>query len=121
MKHLCTVLLVILASGCTSAAALKASESDGKICKLEKTTGSNIATRVCRTPEQIAYLSQIHLMHDDFYETNKALSEYLLFHYGKPDEVLPWGFGPSNSLNYPVRCITECIDTKQIPNNIVFL
>jgi len=27
MKHLCTVLLVILASGCTSAAALKASES----------------------------------------------------------------------------------------------
>ena len=56
-------------------------------------------------------------MHDDFYETNKALSEYLLFHYGKADEVLPWGFGPSNSLNYPVRCITECIDTKQIPNN----
>lgn len=55
MKHLYIVLLVILASGCTSASALKASESDGKICKLEKTTGSNIATRVCRTPEQIAY------------------------------------------------------------------
>ena len=55
MKHLYIVLLVILTSGCTSASALKASESDGKICKLEKTTGSNIATRVCRTPEQIAY------------------------------------------------------------------
>ena len=59
MKHLCTVLLVILASVCTSAAALKASESDGKICKLEKTTGSNIATRVCRTPEQIAYQEKL--------------------------------------------------------------
>ena len=59
MKHLCTILLVILASGCTSAAALNASESDGKICKLEKTTGSNIATRVCRTPEQIAYQEKL--------------------------------------------------------------
>ena len=56
-------------------------------------------------------------MHADFYETEKALSEYLLFHYGKPDEVLPWEFGPSNALNYPMRCITECIDTENIPNN----
>ena len=36
-----------------------------------------------------------------FYETNKALSEYLLFHYGKPDEVLPWEFGPTDALDYP--------------------
>ena len=56
-------------------------------------------------------------MHADFYETEKALSEYLLFHYGKPDEVLPWEFGPSNALNYPMRCITECIDSENIPNN----
>ena len=28
-------------------------------------------------------------MPDSFYETDKVLSEYLLFHYGKPDEVLP--------------------------------
>ena len=56
-------------------------------------------------------------MHEDFYETNKALSEYLLFHYGNPAEILPWDFGPSNALNYPIRCITECIDTNNIPNN----
>ena len=52
-----------------------------------------------------------------FYETNKALSEYLLFHYGKPDEVLPWEFGPTAALDYPVRCVTECVDTGRIPAN----
>tara|TARA_B100000959_G_scaffold41481_1_gene41586 strand:+ start:18 stop:776 length:759 start_codon:yes stop_codon:yes gene_type:complete len=56
-------------------------------------------------------------MSDCFYETTKALSEYLLFHYGKPDEVLPWDFGPADALNYPVRCITECVDTARIPIN----
>ena len=50
-----------------------------------------------------------------FYETDKALSEYLLFHYGKPDEVLPWEFGPTDALDYPVRCVTECVDTGRIP------
>ncbi|MGB0547902.1 MAG: putative 4-mercaptohistidine N1-methyltransferase [Limisphaerales bacterium] len=52
-----------------------------------------------------------------FYETDKALSEYLLFHYGKPDEVLPWEFGPTDALDYPVRCVTECVDTGRIPAN----
>ena len=56
-------------------------------------------------------------MHEDFYETNKALSEYLLFHYGEPNEVLPWDFGPANALNYPIRCITECINTKNKSSN----
>lgn len=36
-----------------------AAADNGKICKMEKTTGSNIATRVCRTPEQIAYDEKI--------------------------------------------------------------
>ena len=43
------------------------------------------------------------------YETNKLLSEYLLFHYGAPSEVLPFEFGPSGALNYPVRCVSECV------------
>lgn len=43
------------------------------------------------------------------YETNKLLSEYLLFHYGTPSEVLPFEFGPSGALNYPVRCVLECV------------
>ena len=33
-----------------------------------------------------------------FYGTAKARSEYLLFHYGKPDEVVTWDLGPSDAL-----------------------
>lgn len=50
-----------------------------------------------------------------FYETDKAVSEYLLFHYGKPEEQLPHAFGPASALNYPVRCISECLDLEKVP------
>ena len=38
------------------------------------------------------------------YETDPALSEYLLFHYGREEEVLPYRFGPGASLRFPQRC-----------------
>lgn len=44
------------------------------------------------------------------YETEKLLSEYLLFHYGEADEVLPYTFGPRDALNFPSRCVEECLD-----------
>ena len=50
-----------------------------------------------------------------FYETDKAISEYLLFHYGKPEEQCPHAFGPTTALNYPVRCISECLDPEKVP------
>jgi putative 4-mercaptohistidine N1-methyltranferase len=56
-------------------------------------------------------------MPDNFYETDRALSEYLLFHYGREDELLPWGFGPRDALHYPVRCVSECLDTAAVPTN----
>lgn len=49
------------------------------------------------------------------YETDKVLGEYLLFHYGGAEEVLPWGAGPVAALNYPVRCVTECVDVAILP------
>jgi putative 4-mercaptohistidine N1-methyltranferase len=52
-----------------------------------------------------------------FYETAKALSEYLLFHYGKPEEVLPWDFGPSDALDYPARCVSECVVADRLAAN----
>ena len=52
-----------------------------------------------------------------FYETAKALSEYLLFHYGKPEEVLPWDFGPSDALDYPARCVSECVAADRLAAN----
>lgn len=51
----------------------------------------------------------------DFYETDRALAEYLLFHYGTGAEILPWQFGPANSLGYPVRCVSECVRLDRLP------
>ena len=49
------------------------------------------------------------------YETDKLLGEYLLFHYGTPEEVLPWESGPSSALDYPVRCVSECVEVASLP------
>lgn len=49
------------------------------------------------------------------YETDKLVGEYLLFHYGTPGEVLPWESGPSSALDYPVRCVSECVDVAALP------
>ncbi|QXD24779.1 putative 4-mercaptohistidine N1-methyltransferase [Opitutia bacterium ISCC 51] len=52
-----------------------------------------------------------------FYETDKAVAEYLLFHYGSSEEILPYPGGPTNALHYPVRCIVECFDSALLPSN----
>jgi putative 4-mercaptohistidine N1-methyltranferase len=49
------------------------------------------------------------------YESNKLLNEYLLFHYGTAEEVLPHAKGPKEALDYPVRCVRECLDVASIP------
>lgn len=40
----------------------------------------------------------------NFYETDKAVSEYLLFHYGDRHDLLYQGIGPEESLNFAQRC-----------------
>lgn len=52
---------------------------------------------------------------NNFYETDRALGEYLLFHYGSPAQILPYNFGPSGALEFPVRCVTECLDAQRLP------
>ncbi|MEW6302212.1 MAG: putative 4-mercaptohistidine N1-methyltransferase [Verrucomicrobiota bacterium] len=54
-------------------------------------------------------------MAGNFYETDRAVSEYLLFHYATASEVLPYAFGPKEALNYPVRCVTECLEPAALP------
>jgi putative 4-mercaptohistidine N1-methyltranferase len=39
----------------------------------------------------------------NIYETEKVLGEYLLFHYGTEQEILPQGRGPREGLDFPVR------------------
>jgi len=37
------------------------------------------------------------------------LSQYLLFHFGRPAEVLPFPDGPTSGLDYPARYTRECV------------
>jgi putative 4-mercaptohistidine N1-methyltranferase len=46
------------------------------------------------------------------YESPRLLAEYLLFHYGAANEVLPWTFGPREALGFAVRSVTELLDTR---------
>jgi putative 4-mercaptohistidine N1-methyltranferase len=51
----------------------------------------------------------------NIYETDRLLAEYLLFHFGERAEVLPYGFGSHDALDYPVRCVGECLDVPGLP------
>lgn len=44
-------------------------------------------------------------MADSPYESTKLLGEYLLFHYGKRKEILPWEQGPFEALDFPRRTV----------------
>ena len=45
----------------------------------------------------------------EYYETKKLVNEYLLFHYGKPKEILAYeDFGPTDSTDFPKRCADLC-------------
>lgn len=45
-----------------------------------------------------------------FYETDAALSQYLLFHYGAEEDLMPYPFGPKESINFPSRIVTDTVD-----------
>jgi len=42
------------------------------------------------------------------YESKRAVHEYLLFHYGKPNDHLPHQAGPRSALNFPGRSAALC-------------
>ncbi|MES2995201.1 MAG: putative 4-mercaptohistidine N1-methyltransferase [Verrucomicrobiota bacterium] len=50
------------------------------------------------------------------YETDKLLAEYLLFHYGAEDEILPadtaWPVGMREALGFPVRTVAHFGDVS---------
>ncbi|MDE0826664.1 MAG: putative 4-mercaptohistidine N1-methyltransferase [Akkermansiaceae bacterium] len=44
-------------------------------------------------------------MTENIYETEKLVSEYLLFHYGTAEQVLGWEEGPVSALGFPERIV----------------
>lgn len=41
----------------------------------------------------------------NIYETEKLVSEYLLFHYGTAEQILGWEDGPVSALGFPARIV----------------
>ncbi len=52
----------------------------------------------------------------EYYETDAAVAEYLLFPYGPSEQVLPWNPGPREALDYPVRCVSEMLEPARLPS-----
>ena len=44
-------------------------------------------------------------MKENIYETEKVVSEYLLFHYGSPEQILSWEQGPTAALGFSTRIV----------------
>jgi putative 4-mercaptohistidine N1-methyltranferase len=40
-----------------------------------------------------------------YYESDRAVAEYLLFHYGEDAAAMPWPAGPQDGLRFPVRTV----------------
>ena len=55
-------------------------------------------------------------MDSSIYESYELLHQYLLFHYGDPEDQMPWKFGPRDALDFPVRCVAEGVDAGRLPS-----
>jgi putative 4-mercaptohistidine N1-methyltranferase len=62
------------------------------------------------------------MTNEDFYESERALAQYLLFHYGEPEEMLPPELDVGIDLrslatSFPMRCVSECVDPGPLREN----
>ena len=76
------------------------------------------STRVKVMGSNYSAVPKRHEAKENVYETEKFLGDYLIFHFGKPDELLPYGFGPTDSLDFPKRCALECIKHAEVSTQV---
>ena len=50
-----------------------------------------------------------------FYESDAALAQYLLFHYGTPGQICPLLPAARVACGFPVRCVTETLRGLDLP------
>jgi len=53
----------------------------------------------------------------NIYESDRLVREYLLFHYGGAEEILPWSDGPRGALGFAERCVSELLDRSGVESN----
>jgi putative 4-mercaptohistidine N1-methyltranferase len=54
-------------------------------------------------------------MSENYYDSERGLSEYLLFHYGAPEPLLPPGWVEAGALEFPARCVSQCLEAGRLP------
>jgi putative 4-mercaptohistidine N1-methyltranferase len=54
-------------------------------------------------------------MAENYYDSERGLAEYLLFHFGSPESLLPPGWAQAGALEFPARCVSQCLDTARLP------
>ncbi len=52
-------------------------------------------------------------MAENYYDSERGISEYLLFHYGGYEHRLPGAL--ADALHFPIRCVSECLDAARLP------
>lgn len=52
-----------------------------------------------------------------YYESDQAVAEYLLFHYGPDPLQMPWPDGPLSALGFPAHCVRETFLSDSWPSN----
>jgi putative 4-mercaptohistidine N1-methyltranferase len=55
-------------------------------------------------------------MSTPFYDSDEALAQYLLFHYGTPEQVCPLLPEARGACGFPVRCVTEPLRHLRLEN-----
>ena len=55
---------------------------------------------------------------DNVYETAKLVNEYLVFHYGAPEEILRYEFGPKDAIDFPRRVAEECLNAVKAVDKV---
>ncbi|MGE3310029.1 MAG: putative 4-mercaptohistidine N1-methyltransferase [Limisphaerales bacterium] len=51
-------------------------------------------------------------MSSNFYDTDRAVAEYLLFHFAPTEEQMPWDFGPRDATDFAVRTVESTLDPQ---------
>ena len=51
-----------------------------------------------------------------FYDSDAALEQYLLFHYGTPEQICPLLPEARGACGFPVRCVTEPLREMELKN-----
>jgi putative 4-mercaptohistidine N1-methyltranferase len=54
-------------------------------------------------------------MAENYYDSERGAAEYLLFHYGAPELPLPPGCAEAGALDFPARCVSQCLDLARLP------